>query len=173
MSFITFFATVPVRIYEVLVRPHLCLLAVCESGNIDLKSLDIWSAVASGRLCSTKNPEKTTSALIACFCKCFAEDGVQFVNFFCPFMASQYSLCFGVAAICFFHIFPTMANAKIGTAKLTKGKSVSFTRLFNKGVFVAPLCIEIYKILLFLFRSRSSAAFRHFVIVYLWFTGMT
>ena len=104
MYFITFFVTVPVRICEVLVRPHLYLLAISESRNVDLKSLDIWSAVASGRLCSTKNPDKSTSALIACFSKCLAEDDVQFVNFFCHFVTSQYSLCFGVA-ICFFTSF--------------------------------------------------------------------
>ena len=104
MYFITFFATVPVRICKVIVRPHLHLLAICESGKIDLKGLDIWSAVASVRLCSAKNPEKSTSALIACFSKCLAEDDVQFVNFFCHFVTSQYSLCFGVA-ICFFTSF--------------------------------------------------------------------
>ena len=101
MYFITFFVTVPVRICEVLVRPHLYLLAISESRNVDLKSLDIWSAVASGRLCSTKNPDKSTSALIACFSKCLGKDDVQFVNFFCPFVASQYSLCFGVAIYLF------------------------------------------------------------------------
>ena len=89
MYFITFFVTLPIRICEVIVRAHLHLLAICESGKIDLKSLDIWSAVASGRLCSTKNPDKSTSALIACFSKCLAEDDVQFVNFFCHFVTSQ------------------------------------------------------------------------------------
>ena len=67
------FVTVPVRICEVLVRPHLYLLAISESRNVDLKSLDIWSAVASGRLCSTKNPDKSTSALTACFSKFWAK----------------------------------------------------------------------------------------------------
>ena len=118
---------------------------------------------------STKNPEKSTSPLIACFPKCLAENDVHFVNFFCPFVASQYSLCFGVA-ICFFTSFsPPWPALK---SERQKGKSVSFRRLFKKIVFVAPLCIEIYKILLFLFRSRSSAAFHHFVIVYLWSTAM-
>ena len=121
---------------------------------------------------STKNPEKSTSALIACFSKRLAEDDVQFVNFFHPFVASQYSLCFGVA-ICFFTSFSPpwpMLNTEGQNSQKT---SVSIRQLFNKGVFVAPLCIEIYKILLFLFRSRSSAAFHPFVIVYLWFTAMT
>ena len=112
MSFITFFATVPVKICEVLVLPHLYMLAICESGNIDLKSLDIYSVVASGRLCSTKNPEKSTSALIACFSKGLAEDHVQFVNLFCPFVASQYSLCFGVAIFFFISFSPPCPTLK-------------------------------------------------------------
>ena len=64
MSFITFFATVPVRICEVLVRPHLHLLAICESGNIDLKSLNIWYAVASGRLFPLKILKKVLHLLL-------------------------------------------------------------------------------------------------------------
>ena len=64
MSFITFFATTPVRICEVLVRPHLHLLAICESGTIDLKSLNIWSAVASGRLFPLKIQKKVLHLLL-------------------------------------------------------------------------------------------------------------
>ena len=58
------FATAPVNIWDVLVRPHEYLFAIFESGNILLNNLEVWSAVAKGRLCSTKNPEKRISALV-------------------------------------------------------------------------------------------------------------
>ena len=57
-----YFATAPVRICVVFVRPHRYLIIILESGNMFLNSLTSWSAVLKGRLCLTRKPEKSSSA---------------------------------------------------------------------------------------------------------------
>ena len=56
------FATAPVSIFAVFVRPHQYLFTILESGNIIINSLAAWSAVLKGRLCSSRKPEKGSSA---------------------------------------------------------------------------------------------------------------
>ena len=50
------FATTPVSICVVFVRPHRYLFIILESENMFLNSLTSWSAVFKGRFCLTRKP---------------------------------------------------------------------------------------------------------------------
>ena len=77
------FATAPVRICAVFVRPHRYLFIILESGNMFLNSLTAWSAVLKGRLCLARKPEKSSSAFSSFWSKFAVVDlAPKLVTFF-------------------------------------------------------------------------------------------
>ena len=48
----------------VLVAAHKYFFAISLSGNITQKSCPAWDAASNGRLCSNRNPVKSTSAFV-------------------------------------------------------------------------------------------------------------
>ena len=78
------YATAPVSICVVFVRPHRYLFTILESGNISLNSLAAWSAVIKGMLRSVRKPEKNSSTFTTFWFKfAVAEIAPKSVNYFC------------------------------------------------------------------------------------------
>ena len=97
-SSILSFATAPVSAFVVLVLLHLSFAAIFESGNNSLNKLPAWSAIAIERLCSSMNPEKSSSAPVTFTSSLFvAVDDPQYVSEQPDLRDVTFDLCFGVS----------------------------------------------------------------------------
>ena len=78
-----------------------------------LNSLAAWSAISKRRLCSTRKPEKSSSAFITFWSKfSLAELDSKLLNFLCYCLASTYPLCFEVCLCLLISFFPPWATPK-------------------------------------------------------------
>ena len=90
-SLVICFATAPVTIRVIFVRPHRYLFTILNSENMFLNSLAAWSAVLKG---TQPKPEKSSSAFTTFwFVFAVAELAPISVDFLYHWAASTYSLC--------------------------------------------------------------------------------
>ena len=105
------YATAPVSICVVFVRPHRYLFTILESGNISLNSLATWSAVIKGMLRLVRKPEKNSSTFTTFWFKfAVAEIAPKSVNYFCRCTAYTYLLCFTVFLCLLISLSPPCAH---------------------------------------------------------------
>ena len=124
---VIYFATASVSICITFEWPNQYLFTILESGNMFLNSLAAWSAILKRRLCSTREPEKGSSAFITFWSKfAVAELASKLLNFLCCCLASTYPLCFEAYLCLLLSFSPLWATLKSLPHTVHKAKPSPF-----------------------------------------------